>query len=120
MGKNETAIYSGPERRTYPVSDRRQNCQNCLDHSGLIERMNNIENRTDHLENEEFLTSRSFRWIIGILVSIHVAVLSATLYVSFESNQALRDVKSSQTTLSLQISYIHKEIEGLKRKMTTK
>lgn len=108
--------YSGPDRRAFPISDRRDTCANCMDHSGLVQRMNNVESKTDFLESEGFLTSASFRWIIGILISIVVTILSASFFMAYEASQALREIKAAQVTMNMQISYLRSDIETIKRK----
>lgn len=108
--------YDGPDRRALPISDRRfPGSINCYEHSGLVQRICNIENRTDHLENEGFLTGTSFRWIIGILISIVVAVVSASFFLAFETGKTLREVKASQITLSVQIGFLQDDIEEMKK-----
>lgn len=109
--------YDGNERRAFPISDRRhQAAANCFEHSGLIQRIINIEDKTDDLENEKFLSTRSFYWIIGVLLSILTAVLSFTFYNSLQASQTLRQVQAAQVTISMQIQYLQKDVETIKKK----
>ena len=115
MKKN---AYDGPDRRAFPISDRRTICAiTCHEHSGIAERLNNVEDKTDGLENEKFLRTNSFYWIIGILLSILVSVLSATLYTAFQTSEALRQVKENQVALSVQLTFLQKDIEDIKKKV---
>lgn len=108
--------YTGPERRIRPINDRR--CEmNCFEHSGLVQRVTNIEDRTDDIEKQGFLTIAAYRWTTGLLVSILIAVLSATLYSTFQASEALRAMQAAQLTLSVQISYLQDDIEDFKRKV---
>lgn len=108
--------YDGKERREFPISDRRhQAIANCLEHSGLVQRINNVEDKTDSLENEKFLSTKNFYWIIGILLSILISILSATFYTSLQASQALREVQAAQITISLQIQYLQQDIEKMKK-----
>jgi len=110
--------YNGPDRRSFPISDRRSVCAiTCHEHSGLFERLNNVEEKADHLEAENFITSSSFRWIIGILLSILISVISASVYATFSAGEALRQVKEAQIALSVQLSFLQKDIEDIKRKV---
>lgn len=108
--------YTGQERRIRPINDRRCDT-NCLEHSGLYQKVANLEAKTDHLESEGFLTSTAYRWTTGILVSILISILSATVYATFQASEALREVKAAQHTLSLQITYLRETMEELKKKV---
>lgn len=109
--------YSGPDRRAFPISDRRDICANCMDHSGIIQRVNNVENKTDSLEDEKFLSTNSYYWFTGIMLSILISVLSATVYTTFQAGETLRQVKEAQIALSVQIDFVQQDIEELKRKV---
>lgn len=107
--------YNGPERRIRPINDRR--CEmNCFEHSGLVERISENERSIRQIEGAGFLSVSQYRWTTGLLVSILIAVLSASLYTTFQASEALRQVQSSQYTLSVQISYLQKDIEDMKKK----
>ena len=115
MKKN---AYDGPDRRAFPISDRRTICAiTCHEHSGIAERLNNVEDKTDSLESEKFLRTNSFYWIIGVLLSILVSVLSASLYATFQAGEALRQVKENQVALSVQLTFLQKDIEDIKKKV---
>lgn len=107
--------YRGPDRRTSPFSDRRAFFPgNCLEHSGLVQRIENVEQKTDHLENQGYLTLANYWWTTGILVSILVSVLSASIYTTFQAGEELRKVQAAQNTLIVQIDYLQDEIKELK------
>lgn len=109
--------YSGPDRRIAPFSDRRSFFPgNCLEHSGLVQRIENVEHKTENLENQGFLTLANYWWTTGILVSILVAVLSASIYTTFQASEALREVKAAQNTLIVQIDYLQDDIDELKQR----
>ena len=108
--------YTGPERRIRPINDRRCDL-NCFEHSGLVQRVANIEERTDDIEKQGFLTTAAYYWTTGILVSILIAVLGASLYTTFSASEALRAVKENQVTLMIKIDFLQNDIEQLKRKV---
>lgn len=107
--------YDGPDRR-HNGGDRRHGsgCGSCFEHSGILQRIASVEDKTSDLESQGFLSHQSYWWTTGILVSIFVAILSASVYATFSASEALREVKASQTALSIQIGYIQKDIEQLK------
>lgn len=108
--------YNGPERRIRPVNDRR--CElNCFEHSGLVQQIASIEDRTDDIERQGFLTIAAYRWTTGILVSILIAVLSASLYTTFSASEALRKVKENQVKLMIKMDFLQHDIEQLKQKI---
>ena len=113
--------YDGPDRRTHPASDRRHNIFGCcFEHSGMLERISTIETKTDSLESKKFLSSEDYWRSTAILVSIVVAILSASVYFSFQAGQALREIQAAQATISLQISYLLGDVKELKGKMANK
>lgn len=114
--KNKSS-YNGPERRSQSISDRRNISLNCLEHSGLQQKINSLESKIAHFETMDYLTTSSYRWTTGLLVSILITILSANIYNYAKMNENLRELKSSQLTLSIQIGYLQKDIEALKGKM---
>lgn len=109
-------IYNGPERRIRPINDRR--CEmNCFEHSGLIERVAENERSINKIESIDFLSVSQYRWTTGLLVSILIAVLSASLYATFQAGEALRQVKEAQIALSVQLTFLQKDIEDIKQKV---
>lgn len=109
-------IYTGPERRIRPINDRR--CEmNCFEHSGLVQRVSNAENRIDDIERTGFLSVSQYRWTTGLLVSILIAVLSASLYTTFKASEALAKVKDNQMKLMIKMDFLQYDIEQLKKKV---
>lgn len=108
--------YTGPERRIRPINDRR--CElNCFEHSGLVERVSNNETKIDKMVGEGFLTASTYRWTTGLLVSILIAVLSASLYATFQAGEALAKVKDNQVKLMIKMDFLQYDIEQLKKKV---
>lgn len=108
--------YIGPERRIRPINDRRCE-QNCLEHSGIAERMSENERSIRQIESAGFLSVSQYRWTTGLLVSILIAVLSASLYTTFQASEALRKVQDNQVKLMIRIDFLQNDIEQLKRKV---
>lgn len=108
--------YTGPERRIRPINDRRCDL-NCFEHSGLIERLSENERSINKIESAGFLSVSQYRWTTGLLVSILIAVLSASLYATFQAGEALRKVQDAQMTLMIKMDFLQHDIEQLKRKV---
>ena len=108
--------YTGPERRIRPINDRR--CElNCFEHSGLVQRISNSEKSINEIHNAGFLSSTTYWLSTGLLVSILIAVLSASLYATFQAGEALRKVQDAQMTLMIKMDFLQHDIEQLKRKV---
>lgn len=112
-----TIDYAGPDRRIRPVNDRRH--MNCLEHSGLVERVANVEERTEFFEKEDYLTTAAYYWTTSLLVTILLTILSATLYTAYQGTEALREVKISQSVMNQNIDQMQEDLNELKRKVTT-
>lgn len=108
--------YTGPERRIRPINDRRCDL-NCFEHSGLVQRVSNAENRIDDIERTGFLSVSQYRWTTGLLVSILIAVLSASLYTTFQASEALAKVKDNQVKLMTKMDFLQYDIEQIKKKV---
>lgn len=113
---NAKRSYNGPERRARPVNDRRCG-SDCVEHSGIVERLLSVEQKTKAIEKADYLTTSNYWLSTGLLVSILIAVLSASVYATFQASEALREVKAAQVTLSVQIGYLQRDIEAIKRQM---
>lgn len=108
--------FDGEDRRRLPASDRRHTgC--CYSHSGIVERVSSLEQKTGELQDEGFLSTAAYYWTTGTLVAILIAVLSASIYATFEASQALEEVRTAQVTLSVQIGYLQRDIDAIKKKM---
>lgn len=116
MIKKATENYEGRERRVRPINDRRCD-QNCFEHSGIIERLDHIETKTETIERQGFLTISAYRWTTGILISILIPVLSASLYSAFQFGEALREIKSAQYALNIELDHLKKSIDEIKRNL---
>lgn len=114
--KKSTGIYNGPERRIRPVNDRRCDL-NCFEHSGLVERITENERSLRQIEGAGFLSVSQYRWTTGLLVSILIAVLSASLYTTFQAGEALAKVKDNQVKLMIKMDFLQYDIEQLKKKV---
>lgn len=114
MIKKADGAWEGYERRVRPINDRRCD-HNCFEHSGLAERMDNLEIKTSGIEKQGFLTISAYRWTTGLLVSILIPILSASLYTTFQLSETLREIKSAQQTLNLEMDYLKKHLEDIKR-----
>lgn len=82
-----------------------------------MQRVSNAENRIDDIEGTGFLSVSQYRWTTGLLVSILIAVLSASLYTTFQASEALRKVQDNQVKLMIRIDFLQNDIEQLKRKV---
>lgn len=109
-------IYTGPERRIRPINDRRCDL-NCPEHSGLVEKVANIERKTNTIEKADYLQTSTYWLSTGILVTILIAVLSASLYATFQAGEALRKVQDAQMTLIIKMDFLQYDIEQLKKKV---
>ena len=108
--------FEGPDRRRLPASDRR-NFSCCYNHSGMAEKISGLEERMSALESEGYLSTAAYYWTTGTLVAILIAVLSASVYATFQASEALREVRTAQVTLSVQIGYLQRDIDAIKKKM---
>lgn len=108
-------VYIGPERRTRPINDRRC-CQNCSEHSGMLEKICALEGKANTFENAGFLTISTYRWTTSVLLSILLSVLSASVYFTFQTVEALREVRISQDSITMKMDFLKADIEVLKKK----
>ena len=116
MKKRSKQGYNGPERRIRPINDRRCDL-NCFEHSGLVERIAENERSIRQIESAGFLSMSQYRWTTGLLVSILIAVLSASLYTTFQAGEALAKVKDNQVKLMIKMDFLQYDIEQLKKKV---
>lgn len=115
MAKNQ---FKGPERRIRPINDRRQcTAADCMEHSGLQAKIENLVSKTDGLESKNFVSWSQYKWSMGLMVSIFISLFSISIYLTIDGNQALEEIEKKQITIMGNISHLQMQLEEIKQKV---
>lgn len=100
--------WAGPERRTCP------NAGHCLDHTGLVQRVESSEHQIKAFENRNFVPFTNYKWTFGILSSILISLFSIAIYLAFNTYSEVNKISVKQETTYYKITVMQQDIEELK------
>lgn len=106
-----------PNNNTWPERERRS-CPNsgaCLDHAGILERVYTVGKKADDLESKNFVPFSTYKWNLGLLVSILISLFSIAIFLAIDTKRELSVITSKQETTIYKITDIQQDLNDLKK-----